>query len=102
MSSLKIGVHLVPLQSEPEVPTHSRQEVLLSDGRKMCTVEAELIDINPHFCRLRIARDRFSFDPADVRVQFAWTEVVARIIWTNTQDNFVELGLLMPEPGAAS
>ena len=96
MSTLKIGIHLLPLETnEPRTGGKETVGVILdSSNAKM--VEAELLDISPRFCRLRIARDRFYADPQEVRIQFAWSEKVARVIWTNTSDDFIELGLLMP------
>ena len=99
MSTLKIGIHLVTVK-----PVHKRKSVPANNVAVIGTgqpqnVQAELLDIGPRFCRLRIPRDRYRFDPADVGVQFAWTDMVARIIWTNTTDEYVELGLLLPNDG---
>lgn len=93
MSTLKIGVHVLPIDKKSENETVG--VVLDSSSSQM--VEAELLDISPRLCRLRIPRARFFFDPREVRIQFAWTEVVARVIWTNTSDDYIELGLLLPD-----
>lgn len=96
MSTLKIGVHLVTVKAVRKHKCTPANKVAVIDASKPQSVQAELLDIGPRFCRLRIPRDRYHFDPADVGVQFAWTDVVARIIWTNTSDEYVELGLLLP------
>ena len=92
MSSLKIGVHVLAAKNKSDNDTVN---IVLDSHMQM--IEAEVLDISPRFCRLRIARDRFYFDPREVRIQFAWTEVVARVIWTNTSDDWIELGLLLPD-----
>lgn len=97
MSTLKIGVHLLPTERENGSGKDRDDRVGITlDSRAARMIEAELLDISPRFCRLRIARHQFYYDPQEVRIQFAWTEVVARVIWTNTSDDFIELGLLLP------
>ena len=96
MSTLKIGIHLVPVKTIRKSPRVTGNDLTVLDGRNTRILQAELLDIGPRFCRLRIPRDRYHFDPADVGVQFTWTDVVAHIIWTNTTDEYVELGLLLP------
>jgi len=94
-TALRIGVHVLPLEASRD----EEKVGIVLDSRTSRMMEAELIDISPRFCRLRIARDRFYFDPREVRIQFAWTEVVARVIWTNTSNDFIEFGLLLPDSG---
>jgi hypothetical protein len=96
MSTLKIGIHLLTVKTVHRAGRAIRNNVTAIDAPKAQSVEAELLDIGPRFCRLRIPRDLYCFDPADVGVQFAWTDLVARIIWTNTTEEHVELGLLLP------
>ncbi|MGH9523460.1 MAG: hypothetical protein ACRD3E_13110 [Terriglobales bacterium] len=96
MSTLKIGIHLVSVKATKKSPNGSTRNVRVINGQNAQNLQAELLDIGPRFCRLRIPRDRYHFDPADVGIQFTWTDVVARIIWTNTTDEHVELGLLLP------
>ena len=97
MSTLKIGVHLLPLETG-NAPRSGCEETVgvILDSSDAMMIEAELLDISPRLCRLRIARDRFCVDPQETRIQFAWTPIVARVIWTNTSDDFIELGLVMP------
>lgn len=59
-------------------------------------VEAELLDIDARFCRLRLPRAGHRFDPVEFGIRFAWTDLIARVIWTNTTDDYVEMGLLLP------
>lgn len=96
MSTLKIGIHLVPVKTIRNTASATAKNLTVIDVRELQSVQAELLDIGPRFCRLRIPRDRYHFDPADVGVQFAWTDIIARIIWTNTTDEYVEMGLLLP------
>lgn len=93
MSTLKIGIHLVTVKTVRKPRSVAANAAVLEPNK---SIQAELLDIGPRFCRLRIPRDRYHFDPADVGVQFTWTDLVARIIWTNTTDEYVELGLLLP------
>lgn len=97
MSTLKIGIHLLPVETGNEPRTGCEETVgVILDSNNAKMIEAELLDISPRLCRLRIARDQFHAGPHEVRIQFAWTEIVARVIWTNTSDDFIEFGLLMP------
>ena len=100
MNTLKIGVHLLPFETDSELRRggEERVSVILDSGRARM-IEAELLDISPRFCRLRIRRDQFHMEAHEVRIQFAWTEIVTRVIWTNTSDDCIELGLLMPGAG---
>jgi hypothetical protein len=97
MSTLKIGIHIVPVASTRNSQSKGLTPILVRQGENMVSLDAELLDIGPRFCRLRIARDRYHFDSAEVGIQFAWSDLVARIIWTNTTDEHVELGLLLPD-----
>ena len=85
---------------EPRSGGEKTVSVILDSSDAMM-IEAELLDISPRLCRLRIARDRFFVDPQETRIQFAWTPIVARVIWTNTSDDFIELGLVMPSADGA-
>jgi hypothetical protein len=87
MSTLKVGIQVVPIKiNKGAERTNAKPRI----------IEAELLDISARFCRLRIARERFCFDTGEVAIQFAWTDVVARIIWSNTSVDSVEFGLMMP------
>lgn len=65
-------------------------------SRASQVIEAEVLDISPRLCRLRIERNGFFLDRRDVLIQFGGTEVVARVIWTNTSENWIDVGLLLP------
>jgi hypothetical protein len=96
MSTLKIGIHLVPITCRlPEEETCCKTPIRRE--QRVVAVDAELLDIGPRFCRLRIPRNRYHIDPADFGVQFAWSDMVARVIWTNTTEEAIELGLLLPD-----
>ena len=96
MSTLKIGIHLVPVSAGRTTLSNRLTPVQVRQGKDVVSVDAELLDIGPRFCRLRIARDRYYFDAAEVGVKFGWSDLMARVIWTNTTDEYVEMGLLLP------
>ena len=95
MSALKIGIFLVPVSTTPVVSSKLAADVSLQLQQEL-SIEAELLDITARLCRLRIQRAHCRFDPSDYGIRFAWTDLIARVIWTNTTDDYVELGLLMP------
>jgi len=91
---------VVPVKAARKRRNGNSESIAIIDCGHCQMIEAEMIDINPRFCRLRIDRSLFTFEPAEVRIRFAWTDVIAHIIWTNTGDNYVEVGLLMPGENA--
>jgi len=97
MNTLKIGVHLIEARIVRRSGDSKNRNGVVLDSHESPVVDAELLDITPRFCRLRISRDKFPFDPAEVRIQFAWTDVVAPVIWTVTAEDSVELGLVLPD-----
>ena len=58
-------------------------------------VQAELLDMSPHGCRIRIVRNDVDFNVREVRIRFAKTQISARVMWTMTSDKYVDIGLLL-------
>jgi hypothetical protein len=56
---------------------------------------AELLDMSPHGCRVRIIRNEIEFNVREVRIRFADTQISARVMWTMTSDKYVDIGLLL-------
>jgi hypothetical protein len=57
--------------------------------------EAELLEMSPHGCRIRIPRNGGQFNPREIRIRFAGTQIAAQVMWTMTSDEHVDIGLLM-------
>lgn len=91
MRTLKVGVQVLPVNK-----SGNDTVALVLDRRASPPIEAEVLDISPRFCRLRIVRNGCFIDRGDVRIRFARTDVVARVVWTNTSEESIELGLMLP------
>jgi len=94
MGNLRLALQVFPAERRRErrSPCDERVGVVV-DGDRTPVIEAEVMDISPHGCRIRVRKGLIDFKPQQVCIQFAWTEMTGRVVWTNTTEEFMEMGI---------
>jgi len=95
MGSLRVALQIHPLDRRQfkRASVDDKIQVVL-EGDRSPVIEAEVIDISAHGCRIRIPRELVEFDPRLARIQFAWTELKAKVVWTINTPEYIDLGLV--------
>ena len=81
-------------RTEPRFGLREKVEIELISQCSDVT-QAELLEMSQHGCRIRVARDGVQFNPREIRIRFAGTQILTRVMWTMTSEEYVDIGLLV-------
>jgi hypothetical protein len=100
MDTVKLGIQVY----SDEDARHCRTENLNILGAcRIPIVVADLLELSPRGCIIGLKRDIFNIGdhPQRILIQFAWTDLICRVLWTITTDTYVKIALSTPYELAA-
>ena len=97
MSNFVLALQVCPTDTHKPSRRASEPVTIAIGAGRTPLIEGELVSMTPTGCRVRIRREALAFDPQQIRIQSAWAEIVGRVVWTETTEEYVEMGVSIPE-----